>query len=134
MPSGIKTGRGHGPGLCECVKHQTRNTLYRDDFRTLHGDGPYPCGTKKMGCGLPVTFAEAIIDHVDEDHWNNDPDNWQPMHKRCHDRKSALCRTVNEANAAIMNMHPNNSREARAERARKQHARRRMDDPKAARQ
>jgi len=76
-----------------------------------------------MGCGDTVMFVDCVVDHVDEDHGNNDPDNWQAMHKICHDRKSAIRRVVvNSANALTMNDHPSNNREARSERALKQHA------------
>lgn len=80
----------HGSGICKCPKHQTRINLYREDFLALNGPGPYPCGTKLHGCGEPVLFTECIVDHVDENRLNNDPGNWQPMHKKCHDRKSRL--------------------------------------------
>ncbi|QFG12406.1 HNH endonuclease [Gordonia phage Ranch] len=111
----------HGPGICKCPKHQTRETLYRVDFQEMFGDGPFPCGEKKLGCGEPVMFNECIIDHVDGNHKNNDPDNWQPMHKRCHDRKSAI-EDGRGSRVIGMNAHPSNSPESRAERARIQHA------------
>lgn len=111
----------HGPGVCKCPYHQTRITKYREDFYEMFGDGPFSCGEKKMGCGEPVMFWECIVDHVDENKLNNDPSNWQAMHKRCHDRKSSLIDYRGDR-VYDMNQHPNNSKEARAERARQQHA------------
>jgi hypothetical protein len=81
----------HGPGICKCPTHNMdRRSMYRKDFHTLNGDGPFICGEKKAGCKEPVMFIECIVDHVDGNWLNNDPDNWQAMHKLCHDRKSAL--------------------------------------------
>jgi hypothetical protein len=122
---GRKIQAKHGPGICKCEKHQTRNSLYRQDFREIYGDGPYICGERKMGCGELVSFGEAVIDHVDEDRKNNDPSNWQAMHKLCHDRKSGLCRGVtNSINAFAMNDHANNSTEARSARVKEQWSKR----------
>lgn len=90
----------------------------------MHGDGPFLCGAKLEGCGKEVMFADCVIDHVDEDHRNNDPENWQPMHPPCHARKSALADgRGNRVHA--MNDHPSNSKEARSARMKEYHRKKR---------
>jgi hypothetical protein len=117
----------HGPGICSCPNHQdpSKSSQTRKNFRELFGDGPFKCGEKKMGCGESVMFWECVVDHVDENRFNNDPSNWQAMHVKCHNIKSGLMRSaygVNQANALLMNSHENNSSEARSKRAKQQHA------------
>ena len=118
---GRHTGLGHGAGKCKC--HPNSRFSYREEFLALNGSGPYPCGEKKLGCGELVMSVNADIDHVDGDDQNNDPANWQAMHHECHARKSAIEDGRGER-VTQMNDHPNNSQEARAERARQQWAQR----------
>jgi len=81
----------HGKGICKCPNHNMdERTITRKKFHKMFGDGPFVCGEKLGGCGQSVMFAECCVDHVDGNWLNNDPNNWQAMHKPCHDRKGAI--------------------------------------------
>lgn len=54
--------------------------IYRPIFEDANGHGPWPC----YGCREPVESDELLIHHLDEDPWNNNPENLVAMHRPCH--------------------------------------------------
>lgn len=53
---------------------------YHPIFIDANGYGPWPC----YGCGEPVTLL--LVHHLDEDHFNDAPENLVAMHQSCHIR------------------------------------------------
>jgi hypothetical protein len=64
--------------------------IYHGIFKSVNGEGPWPC---YADCGEPVLPGKLCVHHIDEDPWNNDPSNLASMHLGCHMRFHTLGKT-----------------------------------------